>query len=339
MKTGNNSLQNILLLAGVIVSCILMFVAGYFFRDILAKEQSRKPSKVEPTPVVSNTEYLPYNIYYDDSLIMVAKAAPHEAIVVSASRNEVLKKIAKTTRMSYFDGKKWDRKIAYGVSGDASIGTDSIVKKWAVEIDPSRVLKQSSTGTLQFGSNEITFDTGPLYNELGVRSLPGYTKFMSAGNGSFTLDGQKKEAYILYERIYSLNDKEIQFYDTPLAVTTYWLAFWGEDGSFYHLDKSEVGRPTQVYQTHQFGIEKSTNGSVLKSFDVSGSRDNDTAPSKFTFLFKQPIQVQISVEKVASLNKATAPDTVWLMNSVTGKIMKEGKEIKGIGLVELVKDN
>lgn len=335
--------MNILILLGVIVSCIAMFAGGFFFRDLLAKEQI-KNIKLTPTPTPSkttslSTEYLPYNLYYDDSLIMIAKTEPHEAIVVSASRNEVLKKIVQTTRMSYFNGKKWNRKVVYGVSGNAGIVKDGIIKKWSIDIDSTRLLKQSSEGELQFGDTAFTFSTGELLNEMGIRSLPGYTKFVSAGEGKFSIDGKMKAAYVLYERIYSLNDKEIQFYDTPLGVTTYWLAFWDEEGNFYHLDRTDVARPTAVYESHKFGLIKTPVGSVTKTFDVVGARNSELNPTVFTFQFNAPLNIQINTNVISSLDKKTGIEVLWKMNSVTGTVRKDGKDIKGIGLVEIVKDN
>jgi hypothetical protein len=320
-----------------------MFAGGYFFRDLLAKEQL-KNVKITPTPTHSKTtslptEYLPYNLYFDDSLIMVAKDAPHEVVIVSASRNEMVKKIVQTTRMSYFNGEKWDRKVAYGIAGNAGIVSDSIIKKWSVEIDSSRLLKQSSKGELKFGTTNITFSTGELLNEMGIRSLPGYTKFLSVGEGSFNIDGKMKPAYILYERIYSLNDSEIQFYNTPLGVTTYWMAFWDEGGNFYHLDRSDVARPTRVYESHKLGVIKTSNGSVTKTFDVVGSRNHETNPTTFNFQLNNPVNTQINTTVTSFLDKATAQEVIWRMNSVTGTVKKDGKDIKGIGLVEIVKDN
>lgn len=322
-----------------------MFAGGYFFRDLLAKEQLRnsKPTPT-PTPIPSkttsiSTDYLPNNLYFDDSLIMVAKDSPHEVIIVSSSRNEMVKKIAQTTRVSYFNGEIWDRKVSYGVAGNAGIASDNIIKSWSVDIDSTRMLKQSSKGELKFGNTTIAFSTGELLNEMGVRSLPGYTKFLSAGEGTFTIDGKSKTAYVLYERIYSLNNKEIQFYDTPLGVTTYWLAFWDEQGNFYHLDRSDVSRPTSVYESHKFGLIKTPQGSVTKTFDVVGSRNHETKPTQFDFGLKAPINVQIHTDVTSSLDKATAREVVWRMNLVSGTATKDGQEIKGIGLVEIVKDN
>lgn len=340
MKTEKSNLFfNLLILAGVIVSCISMFAGGFFLRGLIEKERDSKRNIPTPTTPASTTQYLAPNTYYDDSLIMVAKNDPHEAIVVSASRSESNRKMLQTTRMSYYDGKSWQRKVVYGTSGNAGIVPDAIIQSWSIDIDPSRVLKQSSTGALSFNSTNVTFKTGTLMNEMGIRSLPGYTKFMSAGQGSFTIDGASKEAYVLYERIYSLNEKDIQFYDTPLGVTTYWLAFWDEDGTFYHLDKSEVAKPTAIYQTHQFGLLRKADGTVTKSFDVSGSRDNDTAPRQFTFQINAPLNVTADVKVISSLNKATIPNSVWLMNNVTGTIKNDGVEKKGFGLVEIVRDS
>lgn len=339
---AKSNLGNILILTGVVVSFGVMFFGGFFFRDLLAKEQI---SRLQPTPTgapsktqAANKDYLPYDLYFDDSLIMVEVAEPHEAIVVSSSRSKSVRKTAQTSRMSFYDGQKWDRKIAYAASGNAGITSDSIVKRWDIYIDSTRVLKQSSQGELQFGDKNITFSTGELQNELAVRSLPGYTKFMSAGKGTFTIDGTSKEAYVLYERIYSLNDKEIQFYNRPLAVTTYWMAFWDEDGTFYHLDSTNVGRPTDVYQSHQFGLEKTTLGSVTKTFDLTPSRDDEKKPTTFTFNLKQPVGVTIKTDVVSSLDKAASQNEIWRMNSVTGTVTKGSKTVKGIGLVEYIRD-
>lgn len=42
-------------------------------------------------------------------------------------------------------------------------------------------------------------------NEIGIRSLPGYTKFMSEGDGTIIINGEPFESYVLYTRIYSSN--------------------------------------------------------------------------------------------------------------------------------------
>ena len=353
-------LSKVGILLVIIFGFVSAFGGGYFLRDLL-REESGLPGNNFPTiiatpissalpnsevPFIQNEpglsgdviKYLLGKHYFDDTVILVAKDAPHYSIVATAARQEGDSKYAQNFRVSYFNGESWVRKQSAKTSEDAAISTNDLLKEWVTKIDPSRVLKESAMGNIKIENNEIKFSTGVLQNEIAMRSLPGYTKFMSKGKGTLTVNGQNYEAYVLYTRTYSLNAADIQFYDQPFGVTTDWVVFWDTNGNMYHIDSTSVEKPSPIYQTHMIGILDTSDKSIMKTFDLNVSRSNEIPPTKYTINLKSPINQTLELNLLNSINKAPNNSFKWFMGQVKGSVNSNGEKVEGIGLVEYIND-
>lgn len=351
-KTNNRI--KILIVIFLIAGFISTFAAGFYLNNFFKSEQLRNPTNSSlktPTPEVKvrleedtdpnqpqlSTAFLPGKQYFEDTVIAITKDSPNYTIVATVTRNQQDSGFVQNSRMSYFDGKAWSRKSDQKTTNDSTIVSGNIVKSWVNTTDPSRVLKETSKGELKFNDTKINFSTGPLENELTVRSLPGYTKFMSEGEGFITINGSERKAYLIYTKIYSLNASDIQFYNQPFGLTTYWLIFWDRDGNFYHVDKTDVTNPTQIYQTHQLAILKDSGKRVSKTFQVSSVADNSTPPSRYNFTLGSSINATLTLNLSNSINKAPNNSFKWFMGHVKGTVQKaDGTSVEGIGLNEYI---
>lgn len=322
-----------------IFSIVSAFAGGYYLKGLSIDQQTPSPSPIplDETNISEEMTGIGAEIksgreYYDDTIMAVTSELPRRVLVGTATRHEDGDGFNQNTRASFFDGENWTRKLLTKKYDNSSIHTNEIVSNWKIQIDPSRVLKQSVIGTLNIGDDKVSFDTGLITNNLGIRSLPGYTKFISTGVGELTIDGSKLPAKILYTSIYSNNSQEMQFYDTPLGLTTHWMAFWDEEENVYHVDSTLVAKPTDKYQTHQFGIMVDKAGKVSKTFDVNIVIDNENPPKTYKIKLGEPIFKDLTFEIGTSINKAPNNSYNWFMSEGVG----EFGGIKGFGVVEYI---
>lgn len=359
IRTNNISskhLSKIFIILIIVIGFITTFVSGYFVSRLLATEQNittGKNTQTKNIPYISNitsnpttnnpqveqdsTKFLPGKHYFDDTIMIVTKDKPQINVVATVTRAEQDNNYAQSTRVSYYDGSNWTRQSASKISQDSTIVSNNLVKSWNTTIDPSRVLKQTAQGEITINNSSLVFSTGVLQNEIGIRSLPGYTKFMSNGTGTLTVNGVAHQVYVLYTRIYSLNAAEIQFYNQPFGVTTDYIAFWDTQGNFYHVDATSVDKPTPTYQTHQLGIMEDTNGAVEKTFSVTVNRDSKNPPEKYTASLNNPIGATLNFNRVNGINKAPDGSFTWYMGNIEGTVQRPNSEsLSGIGLVEYI---
>lgn len=349
-------LSKFFILAVVIIGFITTFASGYILSQMISTEKNvttaTKPqaknipyvANSTPYPTANNpqveqdsTKFLPGKHYFDDTIMIVTKDKPQINLVATVTRAEQDKNYAQSTRVSYYDGANWTRQSASKTAQDSTIISNNLVKSWNTTIDPSRVLKQTAQGEITINNSSLVFSTGVLQNEIGIRSLPGYTKFISNGTGTLTVNGVSHQVYILYTRIYSLNASEIQFYNQPFGVTTDYIAFWDSQGNLYHVDATGVDKPTPTYQTHQLGIMEDVIGAVTKTFSVTVNRDSKNPPEKYTVSLNSPIGATLNFNRVNGINKAPNGSFTWYMGNIEGTVKKANGEIlNGIGLVEYI---
>lgn len=352
---NERNLLKILIVVFILIGFISAFAGGFFLKDLLKKEtpvsipnipqQTSKPagSKI-PVPNIQNdadttgqqTKFLPGKHYFDDTIIAVSKDKPYYSIVATVTRQEQNSNYSQISRVSFFNGNSWFRKTDSKSSPDSEIVANQLVRSWTTNIDSSRVLKENDNGEINIENSQIQFSTGPLQNEISIRSLPGYTKFLSKGDGFLTINGAKYPSYILYSRIYSLNSSDIQFYNQPFGLTTDWLIFWDSEGNMYHVDATEVENPTLIYQTHKIGILENNQGAVFKTFQLNITRDSSVPPNKYTITLANPVNVSFEFNLLDSINKAPDNSFKWYMGHVSGTVNKDGRAINGIGLVEYI---
>ena len=321
---SKNYLWLIILLS--ILSLLSTFIGGYYLNILLKSEVVvATPVPISERPE-KNTIFLPGKQYFDDTVMAFTENEPRKILIATVTRQE------KDNGVSYFDGTKWTRKVSVANHETSEIYTNNIVSSWKIDIDPSRVLKQSVSGKITLDQTNLDFNTGMITNNIGVRSLPGYTKFMSTGIGSLVINGVPNQVKILYDRIYSSNSKDIQFYDSPLGLTTHWVAFWDTTGNFFHVDSTTVDNPTQIYQTHQIGVKVDTRGGVFKTFLVEVQPSKENPPQTYTIKFGEPMNQILSFKSNSSLNKDPGNENNWFMSYGLGSV--DG--ISGFGAIEYI---
>lgn len=351
-KDQSNTFSKILVIVIIFAGFITTFASGYFLARLLSIEQnitgkSAKPTSIPnrdttPYPTSNNpqvtTKFLPGKYYSDDTIILVSKEKPQINLVASVTRAEQETNYIQSTRVSYFDGTNWTRHTDNKITQDSSIVSNSLVKSWSVTIDPTRVLKETVQGEISINNSELRFSTGVLQNEISMRSLPGYTKFMSNGTGTLSVNGKSYEVYVLYTRIYSMNAGEIMQYTQESGLTTDWLAFWDSQGNFYHVDATQVDEPTSIYQAHEIGIIEDAKGAVAKTFNVSVTRDSKNPPEQYTVTLHDPIGETLKFNRINGVNKAPGGSYTWYLGNIEGTVQKaDGEILSGIGVVEYIK--
>jgi hypothetical protein len=344
-KNVSSILVKLGLIVLILIGLFTTFASGYVLSTLLSKEKGTasapKSSSSNTSGSVTSqsedsTKFLPGKHYFEETIIAVTKDKPEITIAGTVTRIEQDTNYVQRSRLSYNDGKGWNRFSDSKKTADSTIVSDNLVKQWNTHIDSSRVLKQTVDGELSAGDSDIRFSTGNLENEITIRSLPGYTKFMSHGNGTISVNGETRDAYVLYTRIYSLNASEIQFYTDPFGLTTDWVAFWDEQGNFYHIDKTTVDKPTPTYQTHQIGVMDALGNVVSKTFSVDVTRDSQNPPVQYTIKLNDPVGVTLQFNRINGINKDSSGSFTWYMGNIQGTAEKDGQKIQGVGLVEYI---
>ncbi len=351
------STQNSGILAILALGCVGAFVAGFFLSDLLKNQTQSSPpvsTGTSPTPTMSQgvtqtgsgisaVDSLSFATglhYFDDTVLAITTDTPRKIFIGSMVRVEDEPNMyVHNTRVSFFDGETWTRKTGSARSNTSAITTSALISAWNIDIDATRVLRERVSGKAQVDTHSIQFFAPDLQNEMSVRSLPGYTKFMSEGDGTITIQGKKHAAKVLYTRIYSMNTADIQFYSEPIGVTTDWVAFWDTAGNFYHVDATSVAKPTAIYKSHTLGIHLSPSGAVSKTFSVQTTRDTNIPPDKYSISIGNPIGSTLDLTRKNAINKAPNGAYDWYLGEVEGTVSHDGQTpLSGYGVVEYIHD-
>lgn len=339
----------------IISSSISTFVAGYLTHAVQFANNFQSPIPIttqNPQPIAplpssqiqsdnKFTQYAPQpgEHYFDDTIIAISKQPPYEAVVATVSRSQNQKQTyQQVSRVSYFNGKEWTRKIIDNQNKDALISDNELIKQWNHYIDASRVLREQVTTEISL-NDQLKIRTQSFDNEITMRSLPGYTKLMSETEGTIFINDKPIPAHIVFTKIYSLNTADLHFYDSPLGITTDWAVLWSQSGEFFHIDATSVEREIPTYTSHQVAIKKDINGGVFKTFDLIVKKDNAVNPSKFTLSLNSPIETQLQINRTTILNKAPNANYNWIMGHALGDLINQDQEkVQVHGLIEYIKD-
>lgn len=299
-----------------------------------------EPAENSDGPAMPGTQQTPEGMrYFDDTILVLTEETPARAFLITATRKQTADGFQQSTRTSFFDGQTWVRKQTGQTYQDSGIHANTFIRSWNVGLHPSRVLRQSVRGEFTVNNQRVVVTMPNLSNEMTVRSLPGYTKFLSEGAATLEINGQRVAAKGLYTRIYSMNSNDIQFYDTPFGLRTDWVAFWDEQGNFYHVDRTNVAVPTAKYQAHQLALFKSAQGAVTTGFEVGVTDGAGDPPADFTFDLKDKLGAVLRLRRVNQVNKAPNGSYVWLMGVVEGDAtLPNGAVVKGRGVSEYIQN-
>ena len=320
----------VLIVFTVVIGVLSSFFSGYFLKSLLS------PSKSGDASVVKRLEFKPNFI---DEVIIVAKEKPYQTLILSAIRTYTsTDSYSYTVKAFYFDGTKWTKQISKGNTAQLDImPKTTYLPKWEINSDPSYMLKQSALGEALLNDNKIEFDAPLLLNEMGVRSDPKYTKFMSETEGTLTINNAQYGSHVLYSRIYSFNAPEsLVTTSDPSGIETEWLAFWDNEGNFYSIDETKIDnkKTLDIYKAHSMAILKDVDKKIQKSFTLNLVKNG---LNKYKVDILENISSSISVTRLNSVNKAVDENDIWNTGQVVGEVkLKNGKIIKGFGIFEQI---
>lgn len=327
----------------VFAGFVSAFVGGYFLKTYEFNNYS--PSI--DTPIenddkngelgVNELLFLPDKLYFLDTVVVVSETNPRYVLALTATRGEQEDGYLQQSRLSFFDGETWTRDSLSEKTQNSAIKNNTIISRWETTIDPSRVLREQSSGEVVINDTKIAFSTGMLENEMGIRSLPYYTKFSSEGDAELSIDGVTHPARVFYTRIFSINAADVLTYDKDLHLETFWLIFWDENGNFYHIDVTDVENPIPRYTSHSLALKKQ--GQIVeKSFDIKVEKDANTPPSILRFSVDTPESYVLRIERLNEFDKY--PYLIgesWIMGTVQGSSkVAESVESAGHGVMEYI---
>ena len=322
MSTKQYSLVVLLTVVGILSS----FFSGYYFKNILLKtsvEEKTDPSNLKP--------------YFSDEIVLISKEKPHYTLIAYNSRRSKDKFYSQSEKLLFFDGKEWKSNAINIDSEDLNIAQTPMIPKWEITVDPSLVLKQSVKGEAKINNNSIHFEVPLLQNELGVRSLDGYTLFRSESSGKLTINGKEYDSYVLYSRTYSYNASiDLIAVTEPLGINTDYIAFWDNDGNFYNIDETNVDNKNKGrYKKHSIAIFKDKDERVQKSFNLSVQKNKDIGYKINVF---EKINRSFTVNFLNSVNKSVTESPYnWKTGQIEGEVkLENGKTIKGFGIYEYI---
>lgn len=332
----------------IIVAVVLGFMLGKSSGNpkTVAVTPSPTPSPLVTQSVINPTltpgsetpaiVMLPDKQYFEDSYIVIQKAAPHAGLVLSVSRIEQKQNFTQYTRINYFDGKTWDRKSLLGTNQTVAISTNPLLRSWN---DPAVVQRtpEKELASISLPSQSLSFSSTALQNEISLQSLPGSTKFMYQGTGTILLDGQREPAYVFYSRTYSFNASDLAYLLKPNLLTSSWMVFWDTDGTFYHLDSHTPKNPTSSAQVLKIGVRVDPGGVIRKSPAVSSTIESTDTASFYKETFGETINEEVLLSRANTFDKSDKKAYSWYLSIGEGSSVKrEGRTVKGVGLIEQI---
>lgn len=336
----------IFLILAIIITIPCFIFLGWYLNSVLASNKCS--DKCNITSNISGSDTQPIeprstepdfkDSYFNDTIFMITKSEPYRIVGITVSRSGRNQKFLQNTRVSYFDGKNWTRNLGAKKTNTSEITSDDITKSWDITYDNTKVLKQNVSGQLEWGGHIISFKTDELSNNMGVRSLPEYTKFISNGSGTLSIDANATESVnVAYLRIYSNDSSKVLLDDYSEKFNTNWLLFWDSNNEFYHVDKTEVLGNIPGYTSHSIAFEIPSIGVVHRTFDLITNSDNKAKPSKITYTLNNPINKKIQINAVNAYQQYPALNYPWLIGLAKGNVeLANGTKVNGVGIYEYI---
>ncbi len=301
--------------------------------EVIVDPNGEDPSFINDSVKMYPLEGETTSEFVDDSIIIVTKNEPRYSLIASVSGEKTNTGYVQASRVSFYNGVSWSREVGLPVNKkDTGIIPGGLVKSWT--INHSLLVPQEAEGELEIKEHTISFKTGLLENELTLRSLPQYTKFISSSDGILVVNGISYDAKIAYARIYSSDVETVKVYNDGMNFQTDWLVFWDNNGGFYHLDKTEVFPSTSKYRSHSIAYYKEPDGSVIRTYDIQKDADSKVNPS---FKLGGNINKKIIVEPVDNFQKYPELGHKWELGNCVGYVLgDDNKKIEGIGILEYI---
>ena len=349
------SIPKQLLIGGAVFAFLLTFLLGFLIRGQVRGPQketilptpiplvTEKATKSIPTPKQSELpqetiKFLPGKGYYDDSISIITKTTPRIILQASASRIEQETNYTEFSKVNIFDGKEWTQQILTGTVYDTNVGKNTLIKDWTTNFQGNTSSSNNQTISIKIETKQhvISFSSSALFNEINTQSKSNYTKFIYQGSGTLSLDNEQYDAYIIYSRSYSVNAADLAFFNKPEALKTAWVAFWAEDGSFYHVDSLNTNNVGRSIASYSLGLADGNN-QVLKTQKVSTKNGSQTEINAYEVSFDSPISRTINGTFTQKLIKSAKSNYNWIFGPIEGSIQyDQDTQFQGIGLAEYI---
>lgn len=317
----------------VTVFAILMsFFSGFYLKESVLNYKSNQNYQTNFNQQLFKPNFI-------DEAIITTDSTPKITLIISAIRTYRDTSLNNyTIKAFYYDGEKWLKEIAEGTSKELeNIPSTIIVPKWEILNDPSYMLRQSVSGTIEIDQQKIKFTIPLIENEIGIRSFYKYTKFISESKGEIFINNKKYNANVVYSRIYSFNPPEsLIFTSDPSGIETEWLAFWDEGNNFYTIDETTVDNKItkDTYKAHSIAVKKDVQGKISKSFLLSIFK---TDTNDYRVEIGEPINETLTIQKINFSNKSINGSDIWNTGQTKGSVKtSNGKIINGFGIFESI---
>jgi hypothetical protein len=279
------------------------------------------------------------NFYINDTIYIIPKNNNNFALVGTVARiknnNE---EFIQSTKVSIYDGKRWTRNVESNYTNSLRIANNDTIRSWDLKINSGLSLLQEASGELNIGEITIKFQTGLIKNEMPLRATPEYTKFISLSNGKINVNGKLEDAYIVYSKIYSNYPDKILIYDDDFPFNTYWVSFWGDDGSFYFADITKVFAEVDNYKSHEIGYKVDPTGNVQSVLTINPIKMNQ-GYSDYKFIFKEDVNETLQIKAISYFDKYEKRSYPWILGLAQGTIQKEnGKIVNGKAIFEYIEN-
>jgi hypothetical protein len=299
------------------------------------------PVEIVPSPTFgaldSTIQYLPEKQYFDDSVAVITKTAPHHVLFISAARSELERNYAQYTKVNYFNGTQWIRENVTTAIPRSDIINNPLLKQWSLSTTVSTSTQDSNKVTVMIDDTNLTYTVRKISADISTKSYPGYTKFTYFGEGTLKTADDELDAYIMYTQTYAINAFDLSFLSTPEKLENDWMVFWDEQGNTYHADILSSEQKNKPFQNYASGVVVLPNGSAVKTNQASVRASG--LDKQYTVQLGGAIPSQLSLTFTNPLNKATNKSYIWQTGIISGELKSTDSKIppvKGIGLMEMI---
>jgi hypothetical protein len=225
------------------MSLFLRGLAAYYFIDKVFIE----PNKPECRECTAYTPSNNFNLDLTDfDVLLVSPENPNIMFHVNHLDNRA--EGYKTTFLNYtLDG---------STLKSVNIPFDSIVWKYRANLDGTETNNNASysiSGSFNVEGKKVTFEVPGIRLGMVIRAQPNAGKYGGVTldpSGLLTIDTTTYPVYAAVTAGFFANYPSIDMKEA--GIRTHWAMYFDKDFNFYHLDLTQVNKPTPDYYSHSF---------------------------------------------------------------------------------------
>lgn len=181
------------------------------------------------------------------------------------------------------DGKAIKHSYKDRLSPDDSLIPDLLFSDISRSVAPDHSSRETYTFTVPFGPDSFRLTTEELKGDFILKNEPEYTMYASAGKAILSINGERIEGNVMFQRAYSSDYSKTVFFDgmETLVSEATQIIVWDDEGAFYLVDTSAVHADSKWYASHFWGLTKRADGTARRAFSGTVTRDSVQAPNVF----------------------------------------------------------